>query len=263
MIGRAAQALVVGGMGGALAAVSWSVVGLTFAAAVVGSLNGLIAGWLGVYGLGRVRGWVALILDSSWGLIGTATGLVLFTVNLLQPRSGYEAELSHRQDRLVFSAGFRPRKGFAITLGNVVSNAGGSAGLQGDSPEVVRRRRFVTAHEELHIWQNRWFGPLYQVFYLTWMATGAIVGSVAWPVVKGRWWNVVETVAYYDNPFEYWAYRNDGHWPPRGLHPRLGWHRPLRRPRHRKGLPLDPRSDRAARPSKGDHRQDDRSEEHD
>jgi len=263
VIGRGARALVVGGLGGALAGVSWSLADLTSAAAVVGSLNGLIAGWLGVYGLGRGRGWAALILDSSWGLVGTATGLVLFTVNLLQPRSGYEPELSQRQDRHVFSAGFRPRKGFAITLGNVVSNAGGSAGLHGDSPEVIRRRRFVTAHEELHIWQNRWFGPLYQVFYLTWLATGAIVGSVAWPVVKGRWWNVVETVAYYDNPFEYWAYRNDGYWPPRGLHPRLGWHRPLRRPRHRKALPLADGSDPAAGSSEGDHGQHDRSEEHD
>jgi hypothetical protein len=33
----------------------------------------------------------------------------------------------------------------------------------------------------------------------------------------------VETAAYYDNPFEYWAYRNDGRWEANGAHTALKW----------------------------------------
>ena len=30
-------------------------------------------------------------------------------------------------------------------------------------------------------------------------------------------------LAYYDNPFEYWAYNNDNNWPPSGADPSLRW----------------------------------------
>jgi hypothetical protein len=219
------EAVGVGVVGGALAALVGWIVGIEIAAAVVGTANGLISGWLGVYNLRRARGWAALTLDSTWGLLGVALGLVLHVANLFWPAPGYDPGLSVRQDRHLYAAGASVRTGFAFTLGNVVSNAGGRAGLHGDSPAVARRRRFVIAHEELHIWQNRWFGPLFQLVYFVWLVGGAIVGTIAWPIVRGRWWNAVETAAYYDNPFEYWAYRNDDYWPPSGAHPRLAWRR--------------------------------------
>jgi hypothetical protein len=195
------------------------------ATAAVGAVNGLLSGWIGVYRLKYSRGWVALVLDSTWGLFGTAFGLVLHLINLLLPGAEYEVGLSNRRDRHVYGRGVTIRPGFTLSMGNVVSNAGGPVGLRGVAPAIARRRRFVTAHEELHVWQNRWFGPVFPITYVTWMIGGAIVGTVAWPVVRGSWWNAVETVAYYDNPFEYWAYSNDGYWPPRGVHPRLAWRR--------------------------------------
>jgi hypothetical protein len=223
VIRRLGEAIAIGALGAGLAGLAGGLVGMGLAAAAVGGVNGVVSGWLGVYGLRRARGWVALILDSTWGLLGVASGLVLHLVNLFWPGSGYEGELSQRQDRHVYSRGASPRGGFALSLGNVVSNAGGKVGLRGESAAAARRRRFVTAHEELHIWQNRWFGPVFPVIYGAWLVGGAIFATLAWPVVRGSWWNAVETVSYYDNPFEYWAYRNDGYWPPRGIHPKLAW----------------------------------------
>ncbi len=41
---------------------------------------------------------------------------------------------------------------------------------------------------------------------------------------------VVESCAYYLNPFEWWAYSRDDHWPPKGLLAGIGWKRPVVRP---------------------------------
>jgi len=222
---RPAEALAVGVVGGSLAGLVGWPLGIGILAAAVGVANGLVSGWLGVYRLRYTRGWVALVLDSTWGLVGTAFGLVLHVINLVLPGAQYEEDLSSRRDRHVYSKGVTIRPGFTLAMGNVVSNAGGRVGLHGVSSAVARRRHFVTAHEELHVWQNRWFGPVFQIVYVTWLIGGAIVGTLAWPIVRGSWLNAVETIAYYNNPFEYWAYSNDKYWPPRGVHPRLAWRR--------------------------------------
>ena len=41
---------------------------------------------------------------------------------------------------------------------------------------------------------------------------------------------MVESCAYYLNPFEWWAYSRDDHWPPKGLLAGIGWKRPAVRP---------------------------------
>ena len=41
---------------------------------------------------------------------------------------------------------------------------------------------------------------------------------------------VVETCAYYLNPFEWWAYSRDDHWPPTGIVDGLGWKQPAVQP---------------------------------
>jgi len=41
---------------------------------------------------------------------------------------------------------------------------------------------------------------------------------------------VVESCAYYINPFEWWAYSRANHWPPSGKVAGLGWRRPAVRP---------------------------------
>ncbi len=133
--------------------------------------------------------------------------------------------MSRRANRHVYQRGFVPRRGFAITIGNVVSGAG--------DPTLARRRRLVIEHEDVHVWQARWFGPFYPLLYGSWMVLGAGVGAVVWlsrrrdaPVGK-----VVESTAYYLNPFEWWAYSRAGHWPPGGLLRGYGWRSPICAPR--------------------------------
>ena len=40
------------------------------------------------------------------------------------------------------------------------------------------------------------------------------------------WWSLVETAAYYDNPWEVWAYMAQGNWPPPEANPKLLWQLP-------------------------------------
>lgn len=219
-LGEAALVGIAAGVAGGLAATP---IGLTAAGAALAGINGVVSGYLGIYDWRQWRGWVAAVLDSTWGLVGTTLGLALHVINLISPGADYSDELSRRRGRHVYAGGMALRGGFAMAMGNVISNAGGRVGLRGESELVQRRRQFVTDHEELHIWQSRWFGPLFQLIYGIWLVGGVLAGAIMWPVVRGRFFSAVETVAYYDNPFEYWAYRNDGYWPPRGIHPKLAW----------------------------------------
>jgi hypothetical protein len=59
------------------------------------------------------------------------------------------------------------------------------------------------------------------------------VGVVVWPTPPRAdpFTRVVESCAYYLNPFEWWAYSRDDHWPPSGKVGGLGWRRPIVRPR--------------------------------
>ena len=172
---------------------------------------------------------LAFVLDSTWSLAMTTAGLV-------RPRrrrvasaghGGFVAELSRRRNRHVYVDGFRVRRGFVLTLGNVINNAGERV-LTSD-----RRRKLITDHEDVHVWQARWFGPLYPVLYVGWSALGAMVGR-RWcgrlrrrhqPVGK-----VVEACSYYLNPFEWWAYSRDDFWPPAQMAAGVGWSTPAVQP---------------------------------
>ncbi len=81
----------------------------------------------------------------------------------------------------------------------------------------------------MHVWQARWFGPLYPLVYGVWTVLGALVGVVAW-VLRGRkerLWKVIDTTAYYSNPLEWWAYSREGRWPPPAAIPELTWRSPI------------------------------------
>ena len=226
---RTGEGLVAGALGAGLA---WAVLspfgtwtpGLVAAGAVVGGLNGLVSGVAGIYEWRLVRGWLCFVLDSTWALPGVAAGVLLHAANVLHPNPSYVAGMSRRVNRHVYEGGYSARPGFALALGNVVSGAGGSVGLRGDSERVVRRRKLVEVHESAHLFQNRLLGPLYTLGYLAWMAAAGGVGLfVSLARDRKHLWSVIETFAYYDNPFEYWAYRKDDYWPPVGAHPRYVW----------------------------------------
>ena len=195
-----------------------------FAGFAIGGLNGLISGAAGAYAWRGVRGWLCFLMDSTWGMLGTASGLALHLANVVHPDPSYVVDMSSRSNRHVYERGFSMRPGFALALGNVVSGAGGSAGLRGESHRVVRRRKLVDVHEGAHLFQHRLLGPFYPLIYLAWMGIAGLVGLVvSLAGERADVWSVVETFAYYNNPFEYWAYRKDYYWPPMGAHPRYAW----------------------------------------
>ncbi len=208
-------------VGGALlGATTGAAFGVAAPLAAVGAANGAISGWRSVYDWSSGKGWAAFTLDSSWAIASTAAGLVAHGVGAVRGAPGYAAALSRRQNRHVYRRGFQPRRGFAITLGNVVNGAGDVG--------RARRAKLVTDHEDVHVWQARLFGPAYPVLYVGWMVGGGAAGAVLWAATRRAepFGKVVESVAYYLNPFEWWAYSRDDHWPPVGKVEGLGWRRP-------------------------------------
>ena len=197
---RFAEATTLGAAGAVLAGLCWSTVGLAVPAAVVGGANGALSGARGVYGRDRV-GALAFVLDSTWAL-ATTTGSV--GVHLVDGalRASYLPEISRGQNRHVYRGGFTPRRGYAVTVGNVISSAG--------NVSVESRRRLVEEHEETHVWQARILGPLFAPAYLGWSALGATLGAIRWLTLsrpRPRLVSVVDGLAYRANPFERWAER--------------------------------------------------------
>jgi hypothetical protein len=223
---RIAEAAATAAAGAALAAIAWSIVDLAVAAAIVGGANGAIGGWRGIYRWRSVGGPLAFVLDSTWALPMTAAALVAHVAAAVQrARGNYVTELSERCNRHVYATGFTFRRGFMLTTGNVVSGVG-------DIRAKPRRAQTVAAHEHVHVWQARWFGPAYPLAYGLWWPLGAAWGVVRW-ALGGRnekLRKVVDTVAYYSNPFEWWAYSREGRWPPPSALPRFTWRKPITGP---------------------------------
>ncbi len=232
MRSRVLEAVAVGTVGAALAAGFATFVDsalgvgawLPITAAVVAGANGAVSGYRRIYAWSCADGPIAFVLDSTWSLLTTTAGVFANGVAALQRDSGYVPELSERRNCHVHQRGFMPRKGFAITLGNVIGGAG--------DPSLARRRKLVTDHESVHCWQARWFGPFYPLLYVGWMVAGGAVGALWWAIRRRRdpLPKVVETAAYYLNPFEWWAYSRHGYWPPSGKVEGMGWTRPCCRP---------------------------------
>ncbi|HEY5663276.1 MAG TPA: hypothetical protein VIS05_04490 [Ilumatobacter sp.] len=215
-----AETLATAAVGAALAGAVGSLLGVAVPAALIGGANGAICGRRRIYDWRSAKGVAAFALDSSWALTTTAAGLMAHGVAAVRGAAEFAPQLSERQNRHVYGRGFQPRKGFAITLGNVVNGAGDLT--------RPRRAKLVTDHEDVHVWQARVFGPTYPVLYLGWAIGAGAAGGVIWATSRRdeRFTKVVESCAYYLNPFEWWAYSRDDHWPPVGKLDQLGWKRP-------------------------------------
>jgi hypothetical protein len=216
----AAEAIGVAAAGAALGGLAGSAAGLAIPVAAVAGLNGAISGARGVYDWRSPKGALAFVLDSTWASPMTFAGLVAHAGGVLRRRAAYSPGLSRRQNRHVYGRGLQLRPGFATTFGNVVCGAG--------DVSHARRAKLVTDHEDVHVWQGRWFGPLYPALYVGWMVAGGAAGAVVWATRRrgDRFGRVVESCAYYLNPFEWWAYSRDDHWPPHGMVKQFGWRRP-------------------------------------
>lgn len=189
--------------------------------ATVGAMSGCLAGRRRMYDWRTARGRRAFVLDHTWALATTGAGILAAGMNLVL-RSPVDHSATTRQNRVVFERGVAVRPGFALSVGYVVS---GAADRRGEM--TPRRRRLVTDHEDVHIWQARRWGPLFPLLYGTWLAGGALVGLGRWRK-SGRTSVMahVDAAAYYSNPFEWRAYTADRNWPPAGVDSDLVWSRP-------------------------------------
>jgi hypothetical protein len=206
--------VLVGAAGAALGALAFGLFELAAFGGVIGGLNGVISGALGIYDWRSSRGVLSMLIDSTWGLPLIGGSMFLHAANLIVRHADYRADLSSRSGYHVYGAGIYARKGFVWTVGNVVSNA---------RPYDARRLQMLERHEGLHVWQHRAFGPLFPLLYLSWMVAGSVAGTAIWLRRRGSWAKTVETIAYYDNPFETWAYKRDERWPHPAADRSLSW----------------------------------------
>lgn len=190
-----------------------SAVGTGVADAAIYDANLLIQREFGIYNFGDWRDWAAFALDYTWGAPGTALGYGVQLVNAFYPNANYDPALSALAGSHVYRGGIG-LPGFATTMGNVTTHLGTGPG----ATDVMLN------HEEVHVWQNRLFGPLFSTSYAAWTVGGYFVGTGYWLLHPDQdWFSLVETAAYYDNPWEVWAYANDNNWPPPGANPALLW----------------------------------------
>ncbi|MCV6977014.1 PE family protein [Mycobacterium bourgelatii] len=168
---------------------------------------------LSIYDFRDWRGWLAFVLDYTWGAPGTLMGYGLQIVNDFTPNSNYDPVLSQLAGAHVYRGGIGI-PGFATTLGNVTTSLGYSPGAE----------NLMINHEGVHVWQNRLFGPFFSSSYAGWMSGGFFVGTGYWLLhPEHNWYSLVETASYYNNPWEVMAYTLQGNWPPSNANPALLW----------------------------------------
>ena len=203
---RAREATIVAAAGALMGGLTGKVLGVGRWGAAVGVASGAIAGYRGIYDWRSRSGVTAFVVDHTWALATTCAGVVVTAANSLGD-PGYMPELSQRQNRMVNRRGVVLRRGFAVTFGNVVNGAADVDGRFDDS-----RHELVTVHEEAHIRQARYFGPIFPMVYGAWFAGGALVGLAQW-LRSDRRESLTSTIdrhAYYANPFERHAYKLQG-----------------------------------------------------
>lgn len=208
------ETVATGAAGAVLGGAAGAPLGLGVPGALVGGLNGIISGRRRIYDWHRPSGWAGFILDSTWGLVGTGAALGVHALQALRrDKGGYRADVSTRKGRHVYETGVTMRKGFAMSVGNVVTNLGAGQG----------RIDLLERHEMLHVWQARLFGPLFPLLYGGWTVVGYLLGTLTALRTGKNLRRTADTFAYYNNPFEYAAYRRQGLWPPPGADPVYAW----------------------------------------
>ncbi|WNB87295.1 hypothetical protein [Cellulomonas sp. ATA003] len=172
---------------------------------VVVAVQGLLAGLLASYDLGRIGHWLILLLDHTWSLPNTVFGGLVG--NLVYPWVGRPSRTQSAGRTWIC---YLPRgtSGFGTdvlqTLGIV--NLGGAG-----------------QHERMHLLQSRIFGPTYlPLFAVSYVATATLailfapVGAVLRAAhLRDTWYlrppprSAVHGFfgwIYYATPFELWAY---------------------------------------------------------
>ncbi len=140
-------------------------------------------------------GWLLVLINASWGAFGNLIGIVHHVISWSFYKDHGKIEINARNFYTNYKSGLRLRHGsnpFAFTQAAVMTG-----------PPVEK-------HESHHVLQHFIFGPIFTVSYLLWFIPGALLGLVV-GLIKDKGINGVEAWAYYNNPWEIWAYAVDGH----------------------------------------------------
>ena len=119
---------------------------------------------------GAAPGWAGAALDATWGLVGHH-GLA----------RGARREPVPRRPGL--PPGTERAAGPARVPARLLTAEASSRSPRATrSPtharsRTARRRSLIERHEGLHVWQQRWFGPIFPIVYGAWMVGGAITGA--------------------------------------------------------------------------------------
>lgn len=185
----------------------------------VGAGIGLFDGYRRIHkwrGMGPLK----FVADVTWGLPLAVNAFIMHVRNLpgllkVDPRDGRRVTVHEDVPRVGthrYLKGFRLKAGFAFTQGSVISNLEVDGGLTPTAPGFGP----LLAHETVHVFQNRVFGPTFWFSYMFWLIGVGIIAVLVSAFAKPRtgtaagenlpfWW------AYMNNPWEVWAYsKNPG-----------------------------------------------------
>jgi hypothetical protein len=181
---------------------------------LVSASNGVVSGQRRIYHWRDPLGWLAFCADSTWAILGTACTVLFLALSPLSRTALYQRAYSRRHNRLIYEGGFG-LGGISQTFGLLarITPRHLIPSAMGD-PETIFRA--AVQHETLHILQNRLFGPVLYVSYLLWLPVGAVLGCLFGIFVKQPLLLSIWDMAYYNNPWEIWAWRWYG--PPKGIH---------------------------------------------
>ena len=158
---------------------------------IVGALVGF---WDGLW---RIHKWdgagiLTFLIDVTWGLGGSTSGVLLHLVNFLWADHTDETRLGAH----IYDSGFRFKSGFAVTQGSVMSNMHGNDHTSD-----------LFDHENTHVLQNRIFGPFFILTYLGWMVVWVLPALVVGLLNSHGVGDTIEKWCYFNNPWEGWAYK--------------------------------------------------------
>lgn len=166
-------------------------------ALAVGSCVGILNGAWRTYDF-NAAGVPQFLADITWGLSGSMVACLLTIWNtIVGTRPGAGAPDDARSGANRHPKGFHMpgHDTYAFTQGFTMSNLT-------DPPGTSLYR-----HERIHVLQNRLFGPLYTVSYVSWMLVLAIIAIPVALIRKRSVGGLIEAFAYLSNPWETWAYR--------------------------------------------------------
>jgi hypothetical protein len=170
---------------------------LMMIAGIVGAFTGMMAGIYQVYDWEGL-GWLAFPLDVTWALAGNSVGALMHLINIGWGDHGDETRENQHRYASGFGLRYHPR--YAFTQGSVMSNL-----TEGPGGDLFR-------HERTHVWQNRAFGPMYTLTYVTWFVVWGVPAVVVGIAIRGfsGIWRGPNIWCYFNNPWEVWAYTVQG-----------------------------------------------------